>query len=97
MIIRRHPINIRILLELCYPFQDYKQQSAFENEDDQLQSQFTSASNLYPEIDCLVGVMEMPKAKGGEEYSNWIHSYEYPPYKVPSITPPLVKRTKRSR
>ncbi|KAL9296375.1 hypothetical protein ACSQ67_022271 [Phaseolus vulgaris] len=85
------------LLDASFASNACSKQSAFENEDDQLQSQFTSASNLYPEIDCLVGVMEMPKAKGGEEYSNWIHSYEYPPYKVPSITPPLVKRTKRSR
>ena len=83
-------------------FQDCDHQSAFQNEDVQgsmcsipLQSQFSTASNLYPQIDSLV--MEMPKAKAGEGYSNWIHNYDYSTYKVPSITPPSVKTSKRSR
>jgi len=62
-----------------------------------LQSQFSSASNLCPQFDSLVGVIEMPKAKAGEGYSNWIHDSDYAAYKVPSITHPLVKKSKRSR
>ncbi|XP_028192657.1 B-box zinc finger protein 21-like [Glycine soja] len=54
------------------------------------QRSFTS--NLYPQIDSLVGVMEMPKAKAGEGYSNWIYNYDYAAYKLPSICPPLIKK-----
>ncbi|XP_047165801.1 B-box zinc finger protein 20-like [Vigna umbellata] len=67
----------------------------FPNEDVQvsmcsipLQTQFNTASNVYP---------EMPKAKAGEGYSDWIHNSDSAAYKVPSITSPLVKKIKRSR
>ncbi|KAG4973777.1 B-box zinc finger protein 21 [Glycine soja] len=57
----------------------------------------STTSNLHPQINSLVGVMEMPKAKASEGYSNCIYNYDYSAYKVPSICPPLIKKCKRSR
>ncbi|TKY67604.1 B-box zinc finger protein 21 [Spatholobus suberectus] len=90
---------------------DYEHQSAFQNQDVQVSMcsfplqawvpqsqagspQLSTTSNLHPQIDSLIGVMEMPKAIAGEGYSTWKYNYDYD---VPSISPPLIKKCRRSR
>ncbi|XP_014493660.1 B-box zinc finger protein 21 [Vigna radiata var. radiata] len=84
------------LLDASFPASNaFSKDYEFPNEDVQvsmcsfpLQTQFSTASNLHP---------EMPKAKAGEGYSDWIHNSDSTAYRVPSISPPLVKKIKRSR
>ncbi|KAE9620358.1 hypothetical protein Lal_00019114 [Lupinus albus] len=54
----------------------------------QVRSSQLSTWNV-PQIDYLVGVKELPKAQAVEGYYNG--------YTLPSVTPPLIKKSKRSR
>ncbi|KAK7404408.1 hypothetical protein VNO78_05284 [Psophocarpus tetragonolobus] len=104
-----YAIRVNFNQETCFyltclvVFQDYEHQSAFQNQHVEPRvcswvPQFQGGSpHQLPQIDSLVGFMEMPKAKAAEGYSNWIYNYDYVAYKVPSISPPLIKKCKRSR
>ncbi|KAL2329002.1 hypothetical protein Fmac_022429 [Flemingia macrophylla] len=89
---------------------DYEHQSAFVREDVQgsmcsfplqawaPQSQLSTNSNiLHLQFDALVGAMEMPKPKASEGYSDWMYDNDYAACKVPSVSPQLIKKCRRSR